>query len=157
MIDDETDIQFRDYAYKLQSQGINMELYLQYTGQTVEQVKGALRVNAERQVKTRLALEKIAALENLEISEEDCEEEYAKLAEAYKMEVEEIKGHVLPEDMKKDLAIKKAVDFIKDNASIKREEMTAEEFAAKHGSRQDLPEADGTDGEFELEDDEIEE
>jgi len=141
MIDDETEQQFRDYAYRLQNQGINMELYLQYTGETVESVKAQLRVNAERQVKTRLALEKISALENIEASEEDIEQEYAKLAEMYKMEVEAVKTHVLPEDMKKDLAIRKAVDFIKDNADIKTEEMTAEEFAAKRAS-QNLPEID---------------
>ena len=146
MIDDETEQQYRDYAYRMQSQGMNMELYFQYTGESAESVKAQLRVNAERQVKTRLALEKIAALENIEASEEDIEQEYAKLAEAYKMEAEAVKTHVLPEDMKKDLAIRKAVDFIKENADIKTEEMTAEEFAAKRAP-QDLPEPDETDSE----------
>ena len=141
MIDNETDQQFRDYAYRMQSQGINIDLYLQYTGETVESIKAQMRVNAERQVKTRLALEKIAQLENIEASEEDIEQEYGKLAEMYKMEADQVKTHVLLEDMKKDLAIRKAVDFVKDNAEIKTEEMTAEEFAAKHASR-NLPEID---------------
>jgi len=145
MIDDETEQQFREYAYRMQSQGMNMELYFQYTGETAESVKAQLRVTAERQVKTRLALEKVAALENIEASEEDIEQEYAKLAEMYKMQAEAVKTHVLPEDMKKDLAIRKAVDFIKANAEIKTEEMTAEEFAAKRAP-QDLAEADGFDG-----------
>jgi trigger factor len=141
MIDDETDQQFRDYAYRMQSQGMNMELYFQYTGETVESVKAQLRVGAERQVKTRLALEKISVLENIEASEEDVEQEYAKLAEMYKMEADDVKKHVLPADMKKDLAVRKAVDFIKANANIKTEEMTAEEFADKRKA-QDLPEID---------------
>lgn len=145
MIDDETDSQFRDYAYRLQSQGINMEMYLQYTGETIESVKAQLRVTAERQVKTRLALEKIVALENIEASEEDVEQEYVKLAEMYKTELETVRGYVTPEDMKKDIAIRKAVEFVKASANIKTEEMTAEEFAKKREA-QGLPEIGETDG-----------
>lgn len=144
MIDDETEHHFRDYAYRLQNQGINMELYLQYTGETVESIKAQMRVNAERQVKTRLALEKIVALENIEASEEDIEKEYEKLAEMYKMEIPVIKERIAADDLKKDIAIRKAVDFIKENANIKKEEMTSEEFAAKRAP-QDLPDLDEED------------
>ena len=138
MIDDETEQHFRDYAYRLQNQGINMDMYMQYTGQTVENVKDSLRATAERQVKMRLAVEKIAALENIEASDEDVEKEYEKLAELYKIGVDEVRGYVAPEDLKKDIAARKAVEFIKAGANIKTEEMTAEEFGKKRGE-QNLP------------------
>ncbi|MCL2099135.1 MAG: trigger factor [Oscillospiraceae bacterium] len=156
MFEDETDNHFRDYAYRLQSQGINIDLYMQYTGQDIETVKNALRPNAVRQVKMRLALEKIIALENIEASEEDAEEEYKKLAETYKMEIDEVKKRIEPENMKKDLAVRKAVEFIKENANIKTEELTAEEFAAKHaqdtGEPDDFYEPPYDDEPYDLED-----
>ena len=132
MITDETEHQFQDYAHRLQNQGINMDLYLKYTGMTVEAVKAQLRVNAERQVKTRLALEKIVALENIEATEEDIEKEYDAICETYKMEREDAMKRIDAEMLKKDITIRKAVDFIKDSANITKEEKTAEEFAKEH-------------------------
>jgi len=148
MIDDETDQQFREYAYNLQNQGINIELFTQYTGQTVDDIKNNLRPNAERQVKTRLALEKIVALENIDASDEDVEKEYERVAEMYKVEIDTAKTTIPAEDIKKDLKIKKAVDLVKENGNIKTEEMTAEEFAKKREAQElpqiDVPDADDT-------------
>ena len=132
MIADETENQYQDYAYRMQSQGIDMDLYFKYTGMTAGTVKAQLRVNAERQVKMRLALEKIAALENIEAAEEDIEKEYDAICEAYKMEKEDAKSKIDADILKKDIAVRKAVDFIKENANITKIEKTSEEFAKEH-------------------------
>lgn len=96
--------------------------YLKYTGVTAEQFRANFREPAKRQVELRLALEKIAELENLEVSAEDIENEYGKLAEEYKLEVENVKNAIPEKTLKTDLKIEKAIDFVKDNANI--EEVT---------------------------------
>jgi len=128
MITNEVDNQFQDYAYRLQSQGIDMDMYMKYSGMTVENMRAQFRDISERQVKTRLALEKIAALENIEATEEDLEKEYERLAELYKLEKEQIKERIDADIIKEDMAIKKAVDFIKENANITETEKTLKEF-----------------------------
>lgn len=131
MIDDEIENQVRDLDYRLSSQGMNFELYLQYMGMTLEQYKENAREGAEKSVKIRLGLEKVAQLENIEISDVDLETEYAKYAEQYNMEVEQIKNAIPAEGLKKDLTINKAVDFIVENAAVteKKEEEKKEEKA----------------------------
>lgn len=96
--------------------------YLKYTGVTAEQFRANFREPAKRQVELRLALEKIAELENLEVSAEDIDNEYSKLAEEYKLEVENVKKAISEKTLKTDLKIEKAIDFVKDNANI--EEVT---------------------------------
>lgn len=96
--------------------------YLKYTGLTIEQFRANFRDPAERQVKLRLALEKIAELENLEVSQEDLDKEYGKLAEEYNIEVENVKNAIPENTLKTDIKIEKAIDFVKDNAKI--EEVT---------------------------------
>lgn len=96
--------------------------YLKYTGLTIEQFRANFREPAERQVKLRLALEKISELESLEVSAEDVDNEYGKLAEEYNMEVENVKTAIPEKTLTSDLKIEKAIDFVKDNAKI--EEVT---------------------------------
>lgn len=96
--------------------------YLKYTGLTAEQFRANFREPAKRQVELRLVLEKIADLENIEVSAEDVENEYNKLAEEYKMEVENVKNAIPEKTLKTDLKIEKAIDFVKENANI--EEVT---------------------------------
>ena len=73
-------------------------------------------------MKIRLALEKIAALENIEATDEDLENEYKKLADAYQMEVDKVKGFIPAEELKKDVVVQKAIDLVRDNAVIKAAE-----------------------------------
>lgn len=101
---------------------ISISDYLKYTGITAEQFRANFKEPATRQVKLRLALEKIANLENLEVTEEDVNNEFNKLAEEYKMEVENVKRAIPEETLRTDLKIEKAIDFVKDNANI--EEVT---------------------------------
>lgn len=101
---------------------ISVADYLKYTGSTAEQFRANFREPAKRQVELRLALEKIAELENLEVSDDDVNNEYNKLAEEYKMEVENVKNAIPEKTLKTDLKIEKAIDFVKDNANI--EEVT---------------------------------
>lgn len=116
MYDNKVEEMLRDYEYRLQAQGIPLELYLQYMGQTVETFKESFRQSAERQVKIRLALEKIAELEAIEPAAEEIEAEYQKLAEQYKNEVEQLKKAIPEAELKKDLAVQKAIDLVRDSA-----------------------------------------
>ena len=107
-----------DFAYRLQSQGLNLETYLKYTNSNIDEFKKSFRPQAESQVKFRLALEKIAALENITPSEEELEAEYAKLAESYGVEADKVKSVIPAEEISKDLAVGKAIDLVKENAVI---------------------------------------
>ena len=109
----------REFAYRLQSQGMDIDKYCQYTGTDVEGLKQNFRPQAEKQVKLRLALEKIAKLENIEPSEEDLNAEYDKLAEQYKMEADKIKGLIPAAELSKDIAVEKAMNLVKESANIK--------------------------------------
>lgn len=108
-----------DLEQRLAPQGISLDLYMQYTGQTMETVRKTYAPQAESQVKLRLALEKIVEYEDIQVSEEEIEEEFKKLAETYNIEVEQVKKYVAPEDLKKDIAVGKAVELIKEAAVIK--------------------------------------
>ena len=107
-----------DFESRLSAQGMSIEIYLQYTGMDMDAFRKTFREQAERQTKIRLALEKIAKLENITASEEDIEAEYKKIAEMYQIEVDKIKTFVPAEEISKDLAMQKAIDFVRDNASI---------------------------------------
>lgn len=108
----------RDFAYRLQSQGLDLDTYLKYTGMDMESFEKGFREQSERQVKVRLALEAVAKAEKTDPTEEEIEAEYAKYAEQYQMEVERIKALIAKEDLARDLAVEKAMTFIKDNAEI---------------------------------------
>lgn len=119
MFDNRVNEMISELEQRLAPQGISLDLYMQYTGQTIDTVKKAYAEQAEKQVKLRLALEKIAKLENIEVTEDELKAEFDKLAEAYKLDVDQIKQFIHDNDLKKDIAVGKAVDLIKDAAVIK--------------------------------------
>lgn len=116
MIDNKTKDLIEDAERRMSQQGLSMDIYLQYMGISRQQYEKDARVQAEKQVKTRLALEKIVELEKIEVTEEDLDKEYAKYAEMYKMEAQELKKLISAEGLKDDLAIGKAVDVVVENA-----------------------------------------
>lgn len=109
----------QDLEQRLAPQGISLEMYMQFTNQTIESIQTTYREQAEKQVKLRLALEKIAEVEKLEVSDEDVEAEITRMSEMYGMEVAKIKELITNEDVKKDLLVAKAADFVKDSAVVK--------------------------------------
>ena len=131
MYENRIDESVREFEYRLQSQGMNLELYLHYTGMDMDAFRKTFRAQAEKQVKIRLALEKIVELEKLEASKEEIDAEYAKMAEAYKMDVDKVKG-LLPEDeISMNLSINKAIDMIKESAEITEKAAPKKKTAAK--------------------------
>lgn len=118
MIDSEVENSLRDYDNRLRMQGLDLTQYTKYTGMTLDNLREQFRPRAEKQVKTRLALEKVAELEKLEADEADIEKEYQDIANAYNIDVEEVKPQIDPELLKEDIKVRKAVELIKDNAVI---------------------------------------
>ena len=121
MIDAQAENMFQDMARRMQSQGLSLDMYLKYTGMTVEQMKEQARPDAEKRIRTRLVLEAVAKAENIQISDEKVDEEVAKMAEAYKMEVEKLKSYMSESDvkqMKEDLAVQQAVDLLVAEAKL---------------------------------------
>ena len=119
MIDTQVNQMAQDFAQRIQQQGLSMEQYFQFTGMTAEKMMEELRPQAVKRIETRLVLEAIVKAENIEITDEKLDEELAKMAEAYKMEVEKLKefmGENEKEQMKMDLAVQEAVTFLADNA-----------------------------------------
>lgn len=121
MIDLQVRNMIEDYAHRMQSQGISLEQYMQFTGSTMEQMQEQMRPQAERRIRTRLVLEAVVAAEGLEASEEAVEAEIKKMSESYKMEPEKIREIVGEEglkQMKEDLAVQEAVDFLVAEAKL---------------------------------------
>ena len=108
-----------EFAYRLRSQGLDLKTYLQYTGMDEKGIRDSFKPQAERQVKIRLALEKIVELENIVPTGEEIEAEYAKMANVYQMEVDKIKGFVPKEDLSLDIAVEKAMGLVRDSAVMK--------------------------------------
>ncbi len=122
MFEAEVDSSVRDYENHLRMQGLGLDLYLQYTQQKLGDLREKLRPGAEEQVKLRLALEKIAELEGIAATEDEINAEYERLEKLYNTEAEKIREMVSAEVVKKDLALKKAMKFVRDNAVIKETE-----------------------------------
>ena len=120
MIDSQVDTIVQDFGYRLQMQGMGLEQYLKMTGTEMGAFRAMFQSQAERQVKTRLALQKVVELEDITVSDKELEEEYAKMAEQYKMEVEKVKAIVSKEALEGDLKISNALEFIKKNAKVKK-------------------------------------
>lgn len=116
MYQNRVDQNVQDMAYRLQMQGLDLDTYLKYTGMDMESFRGGFREQAEKTVKVRLALEKIVELENVEVTDEEMDTEFQRYADAYKMEVEKIKSMIPVKELKMDLAVKKALQIVKDNA-----------------------------------------
>ena len=118
MFESRVDEMLRDFEYRLQSQGMDLKNYLQYTGMELDAFRKTFRPQAEAQVKTRLALEKIVELEKIEPTSDEVEAEFLNIAQQYKMEVEKVKGIVPASDIKSGLAMNKALDIVRENAKI---------------------------------------
>lgn len=118
MIDSEIDGYVRDYEYRLRSQGGNLDMYFKYTGMTMEQLRENFKADAEKQVKTRLALGKVAKAEKIKALKKDLDAEYKKIASGYNVDVETVKTSIPAESISEDIVLRKAVDFIKENAII---------------------------------------
>lgn len=130
MVDSEIDNQIRDLNYRFSSQGMTFDTYLQYTGMTLEQYKEQSAPEAEKNVKIRLALEKIVKDENIEVSDVDLETEYGKFAEQYNMDIDKVKEAVPAEGLKNDISINKAIDFVVENAAVTETEEEPKENEA---------------------------
>ena len=115
----ETENFVRDYDNRLRMQGLDLKTYFQYTGLTLDALREQMRPQAEKQVKLRLALEKIAKLEKIKVSKDDIEEEIKRIAEAYHMEADQVRDVVPVDSIEADMKVKKAMDLVKENAVVK--------------------------------------
>ena len=138
MVDVRVDRLMEDYAMRLQSQGMRMEDYLKMMGMTPEMMRASARPSALRQLQTELALEAVAKAEGTETTDEEYEAEVAKLAEQYNFTAEQVKAAVSAEDLKRELALKKANELVVSKAkagkakkSSKKEEGAEKKPAAK--------------------------
>lgn len=120
MVKDQARQQINDFASRLQSQGLNMEQYMQFTGSTMETLEEQMKPQALKRIQSRLVLEKIAEAENIQVSDERLEEEIVKMASMYNMEADKLKemlGDYEKEQMKKDIAVQEAVTLITEEAA----------------------------------------
>ena len=124
MFENEVENFVRDYDNRLRMNGLDLQTYFKYTGLDLDKLREQMRPDAERQVKTRLALEKIAALENIAVSEEETEAEYGRLAEMYNMEADKVREVVAADAIAEDLKVKKAIELVREKAVITEVEKT---------------------------------
>lgn len=122
MIQNEINESLNNFAYRLQSQGLNIDTYMKYTGLTPETIREQFKDQSDKNVKVRLALEKIVELEKIDATEEELDAEFEKLSKAYDMPLENVKNVVAADQLKADVTNQKAVEFIRSNAVIKTEE-----------------------------------
>ena len=119
MVDFQTEQLMDDFAQRMQAQGLSLQQYFQFSGMTEEQYREQMRPRALQNIQSRLVLEAVAQAEGLEVTQEDVDAEMQRMAEMYKMDVERIKelfGEYQLGEMKKDLAIQKAIDLVRDAA-----------------------------------------
>lgn len=141
MVDYRADKMLQDYANRIQSQGISFENYLQMMGMTLDELRVQSKATAERNVRSDLALEAVAAAEGIEASDADVDEEIAKLAEQYKMDVDKVRELVSVEDLRTDLAMRKALDLVKSTAKkpAKKPAKKAEEDETEADGAEEKP------------------
>ena len=118
MFEAETENFVRDYDTRLRQNGLDLNTYFKFTGLTIEALREQMRPQAERQVKVRLALEKIASLEGLTVTEEETNEEFQKISDAYNVPVDQIKTMIAAEDLNADIVVGKALKLVRENAKI---------------------------------------
>ena len=135
MIENRAKQSVEEFAYRLQAQGMDLKTYLKYMGGTIDSFKDTFKPQAEMQVKIRLALEKIAELEKIEITEDELNAEFEKMAKDYGMEVDKIKASVPADDLKKDLAVQKAMDVVKSSAVVTEVEKKTEKAEKKPAAK----------------------
>ena len=131
MLDTQAAQMVDNFARRLSAQGMSMEQYMQYTGQNAAALQEQMKPQALKQIQTRLVLEKVAQVENIQISDERLEEEFEKMAKMYGMEkdkLKEILGDAEKDQMREDLAVQEAVTFLADNA-VETEEKEEDQAA----------------------------
>ncbi|MCL2638057.1 MAG: trigger factor [Oscillospiraceae bacterium] len=116
MYENRIDDMVRDWEFKNQQQGMNVQMYLQYSNQSMEQFRDMFREMAEKQVKMRLALETISDLEKIEVEDERVEEEFQKLSEFYRMPMDKVKELIETKSLTRDLKAEKAMELVKEKA-----------------------------------------
>ena len=119
MIDTQCRQMLDDFARRMQSQGLSMEQYFQFTGQSADKMMEDMKPQALKRIQTRLVLEKIAEVENIQPTDDEVNEEISKMAEMYKMEADKLKdliGEAEMTQMKKDMAVQKAVTVVAEAA-----------------------------------------
>ena len=115
MIDYQAEQLVNQYAQRLQAQGLSMDMFLKYTGQTIDQVKDSYKAQAKTRIQNSLVLEAVAKAEKVEVSEEELDNEIAEMAKSYQMETEKLKELLSDEEkenLKKDVEAKKALDVV---------------------------------------------
>ena len=127
MVDSRIDELVQDFEYRISQQGLKLADYLKYMGMNIEQFRAQFKEQADKQVKTHLAIEAIVAKEGITASDEEFEEEVKRIADAYKMEADKVKSIVDAAAVKADLAINKAIDFVKEKANVVTAEPKEEE------------------------------
>ncbi len=120
MYENAIDGMVNDFAQRLKSQGMELELYLKYMGMEISALRKQFEEQAKKQVQIRLALEKIVELENITVTDDELEAEIDKVADTYKMPKEQIKAMIPAEEFKKDLAVNKAIDLVRDTAEVEK-------------------------------------
>ena len=118
MIESRVDELVQDFEYRIQQQGLKLQDYLKYMGMNMDAFRTQFTEQAEKQVKTRLAMEAVVAKEKIEATEEEFEAEVKRIADAYQMEADKVKSIVDAAAVKADLAVNKAIDFVKNAAKI---------------------------------------
>lgn len=144
MIEEATDKEMQQFAYELRMQGASIEQYAKMLGADVNTFRGYIRPRALTQLKSQLLLNAVVDAEKIEVSDEEVEEEYKTLAEAYKMDLEKVKGMVTADDLKGDIAVRKAGKLIADSAvavAPKAEDAKEEEKAPAKPKRTRKPAA----------------
>ena len=127
MVDSRIDELVQDFEYRISQQGLKLADYLKYMGMNIEQFRAQFKEQADKQVKMRLAMEAIVAKEGITASDEEFEEEVKRIADAYKMEADKVKSIVDAAAVKADLAINKAIDFVKEKTNVVTAEPKEEE------------------------------
>ena len=140
MFEAETENFVRDYDTRLRQSGLDLNTYFKYTGLTLDALREQMRPQAERQVKVRLALEKIASLEALTVSEEETEAEYKRISETYNVPVDQVKAMIAAEDINADLLVAAALKLVRENAKVGAPK-------AKKTTKKAAPKAEAAEGE----------
>ena len=127
MFEQRIDVLMRNFEQQLQSQGMSLKLYYQYTGMNEDAFRDTYRDRAESEVKLRLALEKIAEIENLDVTEDELNNSLSEIAAANNMDVATVRRFIPIEDYKTDMKVQKAIDLVKENAVVDNTEAPAED------------------------------
>ena len=130
MVDAEVEAQVRESESRMQMQGLELSMYLKYFNMTLDQYKEQIRPSALKHVKTELALEKIAELESVEVSEDEINEEYNTIASAYSVELDYAKESIPADDIKHTLMMRKTLELVKDAAKVTYLDKAPEEAPA---------------------------